>query len=414
VIERSERAIVVWAAAKYCAVMTGYFILRPVREALVLDGDPDTVPVLWIGTFVVMLAITPLWGSLVARWPRRVFVPVVYRIAAAGLLGFAAFAAITDEKSLWLGRVFYIFLSVFNLFVVSVLWSLLADDLGPERARRLYGAIAAGGTVGAVAGSLVTMTIGYDVETWGLLVASAVLLEIAVWCSRRIRLAGHAEREKPIAGNPFSGLSNLVRSPYAIAIAIYVVCISCAATFVYFEQLEIANLEFGGDRDARRAWFAEVDLWTNVGVVAIQTLLTARLLRYVGVAAVLAILPVVQCAGLVALAAVPTITVVAVVQVAGRATTHALIRPARELLFTVVSRDDKYRVKNAIDTLIYRAGDVASAWVRVGLIAVGAGSTMLIGIAAPLTIVWIGAASYLGIAFDRRRKQRVGSAGEDG
>jgi AAA family ATP:ADP antiporter len=405
-IHRGERVPVLVAALLFFFVLGGYFILRPVRDALAIDDDPWKIPWLFTATFVTMLAVAPLWGGLVARWPRRRFVPVAYHAFVVQLL--LLFVLMRGEVGgVWLGKVFYVWVSVYNLFVVSVFWSLCADLFTSEQGKRLFGPIAAGGTAGALAGPLVTTTLVEHVGVPGLLVVAAGMLEAAVVCALVLdKIGGEGGRaDEPVGGGAIAGLEKVARSRYLRTIGLYVILTTVAATFLYLKQAEIAKAGFE-TREARTAFFARVDLWVNSAVIGVQFLLAARLLGWLGVGAMLAALPLVQMGGLWALAAAPTVAVLVAVQVAGRTATHALTRPAREVLFTVVPREDKYKAKNVIDTLIFRFGDMGSAWFYVGLGALGFGGVGLALLAVPMIVVWLFVAAWLGRAYRNHTSSR--------
>lgn len=424
-VKPAEVIAVAWAAVTFFAILAAYFVLRPIRDALVLDGDPAFIPWLWTATFVAMTAIAAPWGALVARWPRRQLVTWTYRAFAIQMLGFAALVD-AGWRPHDVGKVFYVWVSVFNLFVVSVFWSVCADVARPDQGRRLFGPIAAGGTAGALAGPAVTRLLVEHVRPAALLLVAAVLLEIAVWCARALdraarelgasraatepatepaplpaAAAGGAPprpREPGVGGDALAGITRLVESPYLAGIATYALCASCLATFVYLRQAGIVKAELP-DRATRTAFFAEVELWTGFATLAIQLLVTSVLLRWLGVGLVLAVLPLVQGGGVVALALVPTLAMATAVSAGGRAVTHALSRPGRELLFTAVSREDKYKAKNVIDTLVYRFGDFGSAWLHRGLVALGVALPM---VAVPLAAAWAALAVALGVGHRRR------------
>ena len=406
---RSELVVVVASAATFGALLASQAALRPVRDALVLDGDPDRIPWLFTATFVAMLALAPAWGRLVARGARRV-VPRAFHAFALCAIGFAlAYRAELSAPALVaLGRVFYVWSAVFNLFVVSVFWSLLADLLGPSTARRLYGPIAAGGTAGGILGPLATKALVGAIGVGGVLAGSALLLEAAALGVIAVRRAARAlgddtaavaAADPPIEGGAFDGLTHIARSPYLRAIVGYVLCTSCAATFVYFSKAHIAH-DVLPDRTARTELFASIDMWINAAVLAIQLFVASPLLGAVGPGLVLCVLPLVQGAAIAWLAAAPSLSALVAASIAGGAATHGLTRPARELLFTVLSRDDKYRAKNVIDTVAYRFGDTGSSWLDEGLRALG--SSVLAFAALPLAAGWIALASFLGAEFRRR------------
>jgi AAA family ATP:ADP antiporter len=400
-----------WGAVTFAALLASYTAFRPVRDSLILDGDPDQLPWLFLATFIAVSVVSPVWSALLARRSRPGLVPWAFHAFAACAVGF--FLVVRAELApIAVGRVFYVWSSVFNLFVVSVFWSLLADLLGPGTARRLYGPIAAGGTVGTFVGPLLTRLLLGTIGIAGVLMMSALLLELAVFGVHRVRRAAAGlaredagapgrELDAPAGGGAFTGIAHVVKSPYLSAIVGYVLCTACAATFMYLAQARIVHDGLAG-RVARADYFASLELWTAGATLVLQTVIAAPAIAWFGPAVVLAVLPLAQAAGISVLAAAPSLTALAIVQVIGRSATHGLSRPARELLFTVVSRDDKYRAKHAIDTIGYRLGDAASSWLYTGLVAISAGGGALVGAAIPLVGIWLGLAFVLGTGFRRR------------
>lgn len=401
---KSELAVAVWGAATFGALLAAYSAFRPVRDALILDGDPDQLPWLFTATFVAVSVVSPLWGAAVAKSPRRV-VPIAFHVFAACALGF--FAVIrANVEPVTVGRVFYVWSAVFNLFVVSVFWSLLADLLGPGVARKLYGPIAAGGTVGAFVGPLLTKELVGTIGVAGVLVMSAVLLELAVIGTAQVRRVARdvetMEADPPVEGGALDGLKHVAKSPYLASIVGYVLCTACAATFVYLAQAKIVHTALPG-RSARTDFFATIDLWVAAVTFAVQLVFAGPLIRLLGPGIVLCVLPLIQGIGIAWLVSAPSLGALAVIAVAGRSATHGLTRPARELLFTVIPRADKYRAKNVIDTMVYRLGDFGSSWLNKGLAA--AGAMVLTLTAVPLTLAWLALAGWLGVAFRRRAKE---------
>lgn len=400
-----------WGAATFGALLASYAALRPVRDALVLDGDPDQIPWLFTATFVAITAASPVWGAAVARGPRRV-VPRAFHAFAGCALAFVV-AVRVELDPVAVGRVFYVWSAVFNLFVVSAFWSLLADLLGPAIARRAYGPIAAGGTIGAFVGPLLVRELVATIGIAGVLVISAALLELAVigvgglrraatrLSAARADLAPDAPDapDAPVAGGALDGLAGVVRSRYLSALAGYVLCTATAATFVYLAQAGVVRAALP-DRIARTDFFATVDLWVAGATLVVQLVVAAPLLRWLGPGVVMAVLPLVQGAGITVLVVAPSLVAVAVVSAAGRTATHGLTRPARELLFTVIERRDKYRAKNIIDTVVYRLGDFGSSWLVRAL--TSAGDATLVAVTAPIAVVWLALAALLGVGFRRR------------
>ena len=400
---KREHEITLWGAVTFAALLTAFSALRPVRDALPLDGNPEDIPWLFTGTFVVSVIASPLWSRLLANRPKRRVIPIAFHVFAACALafGYVVHAGIEPKA---MGHVFYVWSSVFNILVVSVFWSLLVDLLGTETAKRLYGPIAAGGTVGSFLGPLLTKALVEHIGVEGVVVISALLLELAVVGVWRVRIAGealpHAPPDEPAHADALTGAKHVARSPYLLAIVGYVLCTATAATFLYLEQASIVKAAFA-DRVARTEFFATLDLAIAITTFVLQTLVASPLLRWVGPGIVLMVLPIAQGVGISAVVFAPSITALFIAQLASRSATHGLTRPARELLFTVVDREDKYHAKNLVDLAGYRFGDFAASWVSKGLVAVG--GTTAVGIAAgPIVAVWLALAVVLGIGFRRR------------
>jgi len=414
-----ESAPTLWAALAFFAILASYFVLKPVRDALVLDGDPAFMPWLFTATFVVMTAISAPWGALVARVPRARLVPISFRVCMIPMLGFAALMA-WDGAPTVVGKVFFVWLSVFNLFVVSVFWSLCADLARPGQGQRLFGPIATGGTAGTIVGTLLTRYL-VELPSWALLLIACALLEGAVWVmvmverhGRRLRAVAAAAGDddgpalaagpdprpptRAIGGGAMSGLTHLFRSRYLGGIAIYVLCAAYLATFVYLQQADIVKAALP-DRAARTRYFADVELWTGLITIVLQAVVTSRLLRWFGAGVVLAVLPLVQGVGIIGVTLVPTLGMAIAVSATGRAASHALARPSRELLYTALEREDRFKAKNVIDTLVYRFGDLSSSWLHRGLALLGVAIT---AVALPLAGAWVALAFALGVGHRRR------------
>jgi AAA family ATP:ADP antiporter len=296
---------------------------------------------------------------------------------------------------------FYIWAGVYNQFIVSVFWSLLADLVGPDTARTLYGPISAGGTIGAFCGPLLTKFLIPYIDFSGVMVLPIVFLELAVvgsWQIKRIARGMEVKHEDlPLPESPLAGLTRTAKSPYLRSLALFTLLTAVAATFVYFSQANLVKIEIP-DRNTRTAYFATLDLWQQGATFFVQLLVAPLLLRRFGPGPVLCLLPLLQLAGLIGFWLAPSIAMIAALHIGSRTVALGLTRPARELCFTVVSRDDKYRAKNVIDTLMYRAGDFVSSWVFLAL-GLGAG---LISLTVPMAIGWVALAVWLGLDFRRR------------
>jgi len=393
-----------WSWLYIFCVLSSYYILRPIRDEMGVAGGVENLQWLFTGTLLGMLVVNPPFAALVAKLPRVRFIAITYRFFIVNLLIFILlFHMATAAQHVWVGRVFFIWTSVFNLFVVSVFWALMVDVFDSEQGKRLFGFIAAGATLGGIAGSSITALLATDVPATYLLLGSAVLLEAAVFSVRRLSLLSDALQQRPaarndgglIGGNALSGLTHAFKSPYLINVSVYILLFSITSTFLYFQQLEIARLSFA-ERGARTAFFARIDLWVNILTLIAQLFLTARVLRVIGVALTLAILPALSIVGFGTLAMAPTIAVVVVYQVLRRAGNFAFARPTREVLFTVVPREDKYKAKSFIDTVIYRTGDQVGAWSFAALSFLGLAMTGVAIVAVPISIAWLLNALWLG------------------
>ena len=393
-----------WSWLYIFSVLSSYYILRPVRDDMGVAGGIENLPWLFTGTLAGMIAVNPPFAALVARLPRVRFIAIAYRFFISNLLIFAVLLnAASAEQDIWLGRIFFIWTSIFNLFVVSVFWALMVDVYDSEQSKRLFGFIAAGATLGGIAGSSITASLAKEVSPIYLLLISAALLEIAVFGVRRLSELSQAlsrqpamrSDQAPIGGSVFSGVTHALKSPYLINVSVYILLFTITSTFLYFQQAEIARQSFA-DRGARTAFFARIDLWVNILTLGAQLFLTHRLLRRVGVAVTLAILPALSILGFGTLASMPTIAVLVGYQVLRRAGNFAFARPTREVLFTVVPREDKYKAKSFIDTVVYRLGDQVGAWSYAGLGLLGIGMTGIALVAVPISCAWLVNGWWLG------------------
>lgn len=403
-VRPEEVKALAWSWLYIFSVLFSYYIIRPIRDEMGVAGGVENLPWLFTGTLTGMIALNPPFAALVAKLPRVSFISVTYRFFMANLLiFFLLLKAATPEMNIWVGRIFFIWTSVFNLFVVSVFWALMVDVFNSEQGKRLFGFISAGATLGGIMGSSVTATLAQYVGPIYLLFGSTALLEVAVFSVRRLSRMAEALRlrptargaQAPIGGKVLSGLTHAFKSPYLLSICVYVMLFTITSTFLYFQQAAVAKEGFV-DRAARTAFFAQVDLLVNILTLGTQLFLTSRILRAFGVALTLAFLPVLSALGFLALGLAPTITVLVVVQVLRRAGNFALARPTREILFTVVPREDKYKAKSFIDTVIYRAGDQVGAWSYGLLSFLGLGMTGIAFVAVPISVAWLRNSFWLG------------------
>ena len=396
-----------WSFTYFFCLLAGYYILRPLRDEMGVAGGVRNLQWLFTATFVVMLAAVPVYGALVARVRRRVFIPLVYHFFVVNLAVFWLLLTLDVERQT-VARVFFVWISVFNLFAVSVFWSFMADLFSSEQGKRLFGFIAAGGSAGALAGPALTIGLAQVLGPANLLIVAGLLLEGAVVCAMRLEPKKELtlKSENPIGGGPLDGLMMVLNSPYVAGIMLWVSLLSVAATFLYFEQAAIVAAA-SDDPAVRTRIFAAVDLAVGLLTIAVQFLATGKLIARFGVGAALALLPLVFAAGFAALAAAPVLAVVIAFQALQRTANFAISNPAREVLFTVVTRDEKYKAKNVIDVVAMRGADTAGGWFFTALRSLGmeirSVSLVAIGIAA----VWLALAVALGRAQERRAARSV-------
>jgi AAA family ATP:ADP antiporter len=403
-VEEGEWRATLLAFTFFFFLLASYFILRSIRDALGVAAGVGNLPYLFTGTLLSTLALQPLSASLVARIPVRRFIPIVYRAFGACLLFFGAAITWWPHSETWLAPVFFIWTSVFNLFVVSVFWGFMSDTFRSEQGKRLYGFISVGGTVGAMAGSAITALLAKQVGMAVLVVISFLMLEVTVQCVRRFPQSFRAdtrEREdadRAIGGGSFSGITHVLSSPYLMMICLFMLMFTIGTTVLYFQQAEIVKAEFA-DRDSRTAFLARVDLTVQTLTVLLQLFVTGRVIKWLGVGVALAILPLMSVIGFTTLgfiSASGALTAFVAFNVLRRAGNYGFASPAREVLFTVVSPEDKYKAKNFIDTFAYRSGDQIGAWSYAALSAAGLAVSSIALIAAPMSAVWLVVAIWLG------------------
>ena len=431
-VREGEVAALLLSGAYFFLVLTAYYILRPIRDEMGYSGGIENLAWLFTGTLAGTLLLHPLYASLVARLPRRRFIAWAYRFFILNLIAFFLVLQIADPKqSVWVGRVFFVWLSVFNLFVVSVFWSFMADLYRPGQGKRLFGVVAVGGTLGAMLGSTITTGLVGWLGAVNLMLVSALFLELAVHVARALDGQEHniAEEAKTeavetgeaadpvrdaathsadiIGGGVTDGIRRVLASPYLLGIAALVLMYAIASTFLYFQRIDVVGRAFAGNAAGRLQLFAMIDLATNTLTLVTQIFLTGRLLRWFGVGFGLAFLPLISLIGFGILGAAPTLAVIVVFEVLRRAGNFALARPAREVLYTVLARTDKYKAKNFNDTFVYRAGDQLGSWSYTAFGWLGLGLSGLALTMVPLSFVWLLLALWLGRQYRGRQEGPV-------
>lgn len=409
-LQRGEGTALFWSAGYFFFLLFGYFLIRPVRDALGISRGAENLPWPMTATMIVMFCVSPLFSGLVSRMPRRRFIPLTHHIVSASLILF--YIALRWKVSDWTGWAFYVWVSVLNLFLVSVFWAFMNDCHGSDRARRLFGMIGVGGTLGAFLGSLANRKLvgGFwlaglgevKLDPYTMLPLCVLSWEFAiVWMKMAGRHAVAPERmsETPArSGGAFQGMLILVRSPYLMLIAAYVFIYALTSTFLYLQQGRLIE-QSAPDTASRTAAFADISTWTQGVTLLVQLLVTGHLIRFLGVGLTLALLPAVTIGGFVLLGMHPTPDALVVFQVVRGAVHYAVDRPTRETLYSSLSVDAKYKTKSFIDTFIYRGGDFSGTWLPKGLAWAGVSLT---AVAVGAGVVWCLIAAGVGIMQSRR------------
>lgn len=415
-LRREEVGPVLIAASFFFCVLTALMLLRPARDALGMERGIESIRWLFVGTVLVTLAANPVFGWLVARLRRLQVIAVTYGFFVLSLVGFWALLRFAPGAvGARSGQVFYVWFSVFNLFVTMVFWALLADRFSSDQGKRCFALISVGGTLGAIVGPWLTSQLAEPLGTPSLLLIAGGFLLLALVAARLLvrvtpdRVAADesdtgsiaAEEAPSIGGSAWAGLFAVFRSRYLAGIAGYVLLMTVLATFIYFTRLQMVAA-VSDDVDARAALLGSIDLWTQVAVLVLQLSLTGKLIQRFGFGWALALLPIATAAGFVGLAVYGSFVVLIGLEAVNRAVQRGIARPAREALFTVVSREDKYKAKAFIDTFVYRTGDVVGAQVEGLLSRLGLAVGGLAGVVVPIALIWAALGIWLGRAQARR------------
>ncbi len=384
-------------------IMFSYYILRAVRDEI-SSADRGNLQILWTAVFFVMLLAAPAYAWLASRFSRGVFVPLANRFFIACLLVlWACLVFLPVEARPWIDRVFYVWTSVFALLVVTVFWGFMSDCFDNDQGKRLFGFIAVGSSLGGMTGSALTAAVADNLPVFNLLLLACIPLEIASWCASALHrkfetgcvvIPGEATRA--ITGTAWSGMRAVFSSRYLISIAAFIALMTFVSTMLYFQQASLVAEAFA-DRGTRTVFYARVDLVVTALTIVFQVYLTARIIKWLGVGLTLAAIPLVMVLGFVALGLYPTLMVLVVVQVIYRAGRYGLTKPAREILWTVLGREEKYKSKPFLDAAVYRGGDLFSGWIYTGLGALGLSIGAIALTAAPVAAIWMVLAVRLGV-----------------
>ncbi|WP_367874898.1 NTP/NDP exchange transporter [Luteolibacter sp. Populi] len=423
-VKEKEIATLVWSAVYFFFILSAYYVLRPIRDEVgvaVMEGKKgraEELSWLFTATLVGILLIHPLFASLVSRLPRKRFVPLSLRFFILNLaIFFLLYEFVDPAKSLWIGAVFFVWVSIFNLFVVSVFWSFMTDIFRPEQSKRLFGMVAVGGSLGATAGSFITSKLAEPLGPVNLLLVSALLLELGCYASKSLerhksKLAlttdqtdqqtephpAKSNSEDLIGGGLFDGIKSVFASPYLLGISGLMLFFTISSTFIYFQQADIVSQVFANDKVGRTKLFANRDLVVNVLTLVTQLFLTGRIVRWFGIGVALAFLPALGVVGFTLLGAWPGLVAVMTLDILRRSANFAIQRPAREALYAVLDRSDKYKAKNFNDTFVYRVGDQIGAWSYPAMVLLGLGASGQAYSMIPLSIAWL----FLALWINRR------------
>ena len=381
-------------------VLGGYYVIRPIRDEIGADRGVENLPWMYTGTLIGMLIANALYAAIVTRMSRRRFIPIAYRFAIANLFLFfilMRWMPAAQGRAV-LAPIFFIWVSVFNLFATTMFWSFMADVFTPEQGKRLFGFIAVGGSIGGIVGGLVTSSLAGKLSTGLFLLITAIMLEIAAQCVRRFPAdfrTHEKQSEQAIGGKLWEGATHIARSPYLLGLAAFLMIYTLTNTWAYFQQADLTQHQLQ-DRATRTSFLANIDIAVNTITVLIQIFLTGRLMKWFGVGVTLVLMPLLSAVGFAAIGVAPVLTVLATFQILRRAAGFALLRPAREVLFTVLRREDKYKAKSLIDTFGYRFGDQIGAWSYPLMRWFGLGLVGISWVAVPLGAIWCALSIWLG------------------
>ena len=418
-LEPREYSAVGWSFLYFFCVLSSYYILRSVRETMAVMSGPETIPWLFFGTFVTMLLATPIFGWIASRYPRKRFLPWVYYFFAANILILwilFSYMIGRDLEYVWLARAFFVWLSVFNLYVVSVFWSFMADIYTRDQGRRLFGLITSGGSLGTIAGSgftsLAVVPMGFE----NVLPFSAVLLTLAAFCISRLRrwverehpddIADSVAGNKPLGGNPFAGITQVLSSKYLSAIVASLLIANLLGTALYMFTAQLVETAIA-DADQRTQFFSNINLLVGVLAFIGQMFLVRQVVGKLGVGVSLSMLPLVSVVGFAALALEPSLIVAGILTVVRRSLNFGFSKPTSDMLYSVVTPEQKYKAKNFIDTAVYRSGDLIGTWFIKGILGLGIAGVSLVML--PFAAVWALIALWIGR--DYRRRDRLANQG---
>ena len=406
-IKQREVKAVIFSFLFVVVLMTAYYILRPVRDAMASDWTDAEVSWLWTLNFFISTGIVALYGMAVSKFRFRLLVPTMYSIFAGSFVMFYLLGSISDDRTL-IDKAFYVWVSVFSLFNISVFWSFMSELFSKEQSGRLFGIIAVGASVGGLIGPSITAFFSVSIGIDNLMLIASMMLLIPIPIIFYLQSkATDLNNEKldltptshPIGGNPIAGFKMLFSNPYLMSIALFIFLYTGISSFIYFE---LKNLLSDLSRPERSAIWAQMDLAVNILSISIGLFATGRIVGKFGMPVTIAMVPVMVCVGLLILAISPLLGVVMILQIVRRAGNYGMTRPAREMLFTLVDRETRFKAKPVIDIVAYRGSDMLMAWLFTGLTqGLGLGLAAVAGVGAGIAALWSLVGIYLGRWFER-------------
>ncbi len=421
-LDKQEFRIVLLSAGYFFLLLCAYYILRPIRETMGISRSAEDLPYLFLGTMTTLLLLAPAIGALVSKYSRNKFIPIAYRFVAFNLLiFFILLKTVSADNLFYVGIAFYVWLSVVNMLLISLFWGFMSDGISMARSKRLFPMIAVGGTAGAILGSTIAQQFIEILGQSYLLLVSMVVLELAVRFVKRIDrefVLYSKDDEKSASFNHkpesnddqskfeqwISGIKYTLSSPYIMAIAGYIFFYGITSTFLYFQQGHLVA-EATNDSSQRTQVFANIDIWANSLTLLLQLFISAQLLKRIGIGFILAGLPIITLCGFIALSISPTLTLIIVFQAVRRSLNYGLFKPAREILFTVIPSEQKYKAKTFVDSFVYRGGDAVGALTQKLLTAFSLAIGSIALIVVPIAAAWSVLAIYLGkkvVSIDRQ------------
>jgi AAA family ATP:ADP antiporter len=407
-VKEKEAKAVIFSFLFVVVLMSAYYILRPVRDAMASDWSDAEVSWLWTLNFFISTAIVALYGSMVSKFRFRLLVPTMYGIFAISFIIFYALGSVFEDRTL-IDKSFYVWVSVFSLFHISVFWTFMSELFSKEQSGRLFGIIAVGASVGGLIGPSITaffsVSLGADnlmlIASMMLLIPIPIIFYLQSLKSKELNneVLDIPDSNQSIGGNPLAGFKMFFSNPYLLSIGLFIFLYTGISSFVYFE---LKNLLSDFSRSERSVIWAQMDLAVNILAISTGLFATGRIVTKFGMPATIAMVPIMICIGLLVLAISPLLGVVMVLQIIRRAGNYAVTRPAREMLFTLVNQETRFKAKPVIDIVAYRGGDMLTAWLFTGLTqGLGLGLASVAAVGAGIASLWALVGIYLGKWFDR-------------